>query len=616
MGALNLQHLLVGVSHECDVSPEKAELDALLSSGKCVRLTSSEINPMQMSQDEINRAVIGSLRMGGSLYGILEPELRAANPTVVLTQALCDVCAPSAKQVNAACGLFEDSISVINLEPHSLSDVAKSFVTVSRGVTGSTEAGENLAAKFHKDISRITSAVSAPGRKRPRSPRCVLLEWSDPLFDGGHWIPDMLAAAGGDQGWQSSGSKSKQIDPSVLADYDPDCILVACCGFDLGRNLEDAQKLWSKDWWRALRCVKEGRVFAADGNRYFARPGPSLVGGVAILARVMHDGVGSIVGALELTKLLPEEGLSWARVAPPASKAASNRIQDIEDACWHLHKEACERNDRFYIDPITGYQVMTEVAHKNRGRCCGCGCRHCPYSHAGVPLSERAARIKNAAWLHKATMDAAHADVLFWSGGKDSFLALRTLQRKDTSKSRLVVLLTTFDVNSRIIAHQDVSIETVVRQAKALGVSVVGVPLHPGRNYEEQVQAGLEVIRKGLAGIPVQRVCFGDLHLDQIRSWREKMLTPIVHATFGASSELHYPIWLTPYEELMADLVASGVQCRISAVPNKAPKGDLVVGAVYSPELAKQAKEIGWDSFGENGEFHSVVEPWIFEKAD
>ena len=173
MGHLKLQHLLVGVSHECDVSPEKSDLDELLAKGSCVRLTSSEINPMQMSQEEINTAVEGSLRMGDSLYGILESEFRAAKPTVVLTQALCNVCAPSAQQVAGACGRVDNASSVINLEPHTLSEVAETFITVSQAVTGSPASGKALASKFEADINRISCAVQG---RQSKAPRCVLLE--------------------------------------------------------------------------------------------------------------------------------------------------------------------------------------------------------------------------------------------------------------------------------------------------------------------------------------------------------------------------------------------------------------------------------------------------------
>ena len=179
---------------------------------------------------------------------------------------------------------------------------------------------------------------------------------------------------------------------------------------------------------------------------------------------------------------------------------------------------------------------MTEVAHKKRGKCCGCGCRHCPFNHANVPSTERAARIQQPAWLHKTSIEAEEVDVLFWSGGKDSYLALRSLLKEKGEARRGVVLMTTFDARTRIIAHQEVEIKTVVRQAETLGVSLVGAPLHPGRKYEEQLEQALRVAQKGLAGILITRVCFGDLHLEHIRSWREQQLTPVVREVCGPVS--------------------------------------------------------------------------------
>eukprot|EP00929_Paragymnodinium_shiwhaense_P038653 TRINITY_DN20404_c0_g1_i1.p1 TRINITY_DN20404_c0_g1~~TRINITY_DN20404_c0_g1_i1.p1 ORF type:complete len:617 (-),score=77.35 TRINITY_DN20404_c0_g1_i1:271-2121(-) len=296
---------------------------------------------------------------------------------------------------------------------------------------------------------------------------------------------------------------------------------------------------------------------------------------------------------------------------------------DIEDLCWTLHKQACDKGEKMYKDPATGYQVMTAVAHKQRGKCCGCGCRHCPYNHENVPADKRAARIKQPAWLYRSP-EAERAssaaplhdvDVLFWSGGKDSFLTLRALRKKGGPSTR-VVLLTTFDARSRIIAHQEVDIESVVKQAQALqnlGVyGLLGVPLHPGKRYDDLVAEAFRVAAKS---VRVRRLCFGDLHIEYIKRWREDRLKPLALDILGADVEMKYPVWKVPYDELMADFVASGVDCVVSAVPHPPPAGEgqeaLVVGARYGPELARAAETVGWDAFGENGEFHSVVRPWI-----
>lgn len=137
----------------------------------------------------------------------------------------------------------------------------------------------------------------------------------------------------------------------------------------------------------------------------------------------------------------------------------THKITDIEDF-FKLHQEACERGDTFYTDPVSGFLVFTEVAHKKRGKCCGSGCRHCPYNHVNVCDEQKLARIQQPAILCRGTSlkfspdSAAEIRVLFFSGGKDSFLTLRALAREMSDSAVGIVLLTTFDAPSRIIAHQ------------------------------------------------------------------------------------------------------------------------------------------------------------------
>eukprot|EP00976_Prorocentrum_cordatum_P090962 1188333-Prorocentrum_minimum.AAC.2 len=209
-----------------------------------------------------------------------------------------------------------------------------------------------------------------------------------------------------------------------------------------------------------------------------------------------------------------------------------SEIPDVEDVWRTAHEAACKAGQAKYIDPKTGYSVFTEAALLKRGRCCGCGCRHCPFHHENVSLEQRARRIQNPALLSGSLENATEVDVLFWSGGKDSFLALRELTRQgssDLGTSRVVVLLTTFEwgsftivirasaflaasvvllkwhstfittfpqVNSRQVAHQEVSIQQVVKQAEALAVPLVGVPLHARSStpYKERVRDGISLI--------------------------------------------------------------------------------------------------------------------------
>lgn len=260
------------------------------------------------------------------------------------------------------------------------------------------------------------------------------------------------------------------------------------------------------------------------------------------------------------------------------------------------HRRALKNGESSYIDPQTGFHVFTEIGLKRRGCCCGSGCRHCPYQHESMSLADRAARGKQPSWLTTDTAPAAPADVLFWSGGKDSFLALRALHREGLHP---IMLLTTFDVATRTVAHQEIHIDAVIRQAEHLGLPLLGVPLHPGETYMDRIRAACELVPR------IARLVFGDLHLLHIREWRG-----VAFREFAADRDaaLHFPVWGVPYDTLITDLEASGVTCEVSAVTGAA-EGFVAVGERFDRAMmARLPGDI--DPFGENGEFHTLVRVW------
>ena len=256
-----------------------------------------------------------------------------------------------------------------------------------------------------------------------------------------------------------------------------------------------------------------------------------------------------------------------------------------------IHLTAVAAGEKSYTDPNTGHLVFTEIGLSQRGKCCGCGCRHCPFDHEGIPLAQRASRIANPAWL---TDPAPGSEcILFWSGGKDSFLALRNLQRNGV---RNIALLTTFDLSSRIIAHQEIPIEHTVAQAEKLNVPLIGVPLVPQGDYVRQVERGLKLVPA------LKQLAFGDLHLEHIRDWRENAFEPWTRQ--GVS--LTFPVWHADYDELFADLQKSKASCLISAVTD--PRLEVFLGQHYDRDFLN-ALPTDIDRFGENGEFHTRLIP-------
>eukprot|EP00611_Tribonema_gayanum_P022490 TRINITY_DN4518_c0_g1_i1.p1 TRINITY_DN4518_c0_g1~~TRINITY_DN4518_c0_g1_i1.p1 ORF type:complete len:359 (+),score=48.15 TRINITY_DN4518_c0_g1_i1:53-1078(+) len=305
----SLRNSLVAVTHECDYPPEVVE--------RCTRITTSHINPAKLTQAEIDKRVKGSLAVGHSLYGIDQDKLREADPTVVLTQALCDVCAVSYPIVVGVCArVLGDHPRVISIEPTCLSDVIASVRTVGRE-GGAEEEADEVARGLEAGFEKIKEAVKGLPR-----PKVAFLEWTDPLFNGGHWVPDLLDIAGADYTLAKTKERSIQITPETLAASDPDIILVAPCGFDSTRAHDDAQHLWQHDWWTQLRAVRDGKVYAMDGNAYYARPGPRLLQGCGIIARLIHgESVGQTLGE----ELAPRH---WKQVQAPSAA----QLQAIVDA--------------------------------------------------------------------------------------------------------------------------------------------------------------------------------------------------------------------------------------------------------------------------------------------
>jgi ATP-binding cassette subfamily B (MDR/TAP) protein 1 len=381
----------------------------------------------------------------------------------------------------------------------------------------------------------------------------------------------------------------------------------------LKRNVRDA--LRANHRFSSLSSYSQNTIYAADGNTYFAYPGPNLVGGTAILARCAYQDQPTVLKAIDKlassSVSIFDSCSGWHRV----DFGAIDDIDDVEDLVKHdfssLHDKACAADDLTYTDPETGYSVMTEVAHKKRGTCCGSGCRHCPFKHENV--KDKSNRIQQPAFMYEGESEIFSVTkhktikVLFFSGGKDSFLALRAQVREYKERPFGLVLLTTFDAQTRVIAHQNVHIDEVLRQSRHLDISLVGIPMHRESRepYVNRISRGLEVIQSKY-GSKVSALIFGDLHLAHIKSWRDKELGAL-------GFELEYPLWQIPYPVLLNDLEKSRVTFKVSATT----KNGLSVGTSYTRQVHDEIQNdltSSRDGFGENGEFHTIAQIWLVER--
>jgi iron complex transport system substrate-binding protein len=274
--ALGLRSSLVGVTHECDYPADVVHLP---------RVTRTLI-PHDAASREIDALVRERLKTDRALYTLDMPALEMLAPDLIVTQALCDVCAVAEAEVTAAACALPGRPTVVNLEPSTLDDVFACIGAVAEAA-GVEAYGRDVVAGLRARVE----AVAARGRTMTTRPTVGVLEWIDPPFSSGHWTPELIALAGGRPVLGTAGERSRTLDWDAVRAADPDVLLVACCGFDVPRTRRDLPLLASQPGFDTLRCVQNGRLYVTDGNAYFSRPGPRLVDSLEILAHAIDPGV-------------------------------------------------------------------------------------------------------------------------------------------------------------------------------------------------------------------------------------------------------------------------------------------------------------------------------------
>lgn len=272
--ALGLEGQLVGVTHECDY-PEAA-LDK-------PRLTSSNIDHSGSSPAQIDRHIKENLHQGSSIYRLDRRLLEELDPQLVITQELCEVCAVSFKEVERAVKELYGDRRVISLDPVNLQEVLGNILTVGRA-TGAEPRARELVAALQARIDRIVALTSNVTSR----PRVYCMEWFDPPYSAGHWVPGMAEMAGGIEALGRPEESSRAVSWDEVLAAEPEYILLMPCGYDLPETIERARQVSFPPQWRDLPAVKIGRVYAVNGSAYYNRPGPRLVDGLEIMAQILH----------------------------------------------------------------------------------------------------------------------------------------------------------------------------------------------------------------------------------------------------------------------------------------------------------------------------------------
>lgn len=265
---------LVGVSHECNY-PEPVNRKA--------RVTACEIYGGDIASSDIDRWVSERLSRGEDLFTLDERLLQALRPEVILTQRLCDVCAPAFGSVAALAATLPGPPRVVNLEPATLEDIFGNIATVAE-VIGAAEAKEEVLKSLRDRVEFVRRAAAAA----THIPRVAILEWVDPVFCCGHWTPELVEIAAGREVLGNPGQDSVRRSWDEVSASNPEILIVACCGHTAARARADWEQVSRPSEIQQMPAVRAGRVWFADGNAYFSRPGPRVVDALEIVAEIVH----------------------------------------------------------------------------------------------------------------------------------------------------------------------------------------------------------------------------------------------------------------------------------------------------------------------------------------
>ena len=272
--ALGLMDQVVGVSHECDFPKQASQRP---------RVTQCPVHGAALPSIEVDDWVRRALRENGTIYTIDEPLLRTLQPDVILTQRLCDVCAVGYTTVAKLAQTLPGPPRVVNLEPTSLADIFDDIRRVAE-TCDVLERAEKLIENLSERVENVRErAATIPGR-----PRCFLMEWVDPPFCSGHWGPELVEIAGGQDSLGRKHQPSAQIDWQQVLDARPEIMVLAICGYDVDRARRDYKLLRRFPGFGSIPAANSGQVYVVNASAYFARPGPRIVDSLEILAGILH----------------------------------------------------------------------------------------------------------------------------------------------------------------------------------------------------------------------------------------------------------------------------------------------------------------------------------------
>jgi iron complex transport system substrate-binding protein len=336
--ALGLADSIVGITHECDYPPEVKSKPVVVRA----------VLPIEtMSQSEIDLAVAERMRLGQSLYQIDEQLLRELAPDLILTQDLCQVCAPSGNEVSQVIEALPKAPEILWLTPQSLNGIFDNVRELGTATDRVAEA-DALINGCNARLEQLASRTKSVSQR----PRVFCMEWLDPVFASGHWVPELVKIAGGVDELGKERGESVRVPWDRIVEWAPEVLIIMPCGFNLQQTMKQVWDVFGRQTrmpFFDLPAVRNNRVYAVDANAYFARPGPRVVEGAELLAKLIHP---------ELFDSKPD-------------------ASDFQQVDVGLLKGSLNEEKDYYFE--NGFMVFTASYLRRRGYCCGSACRNCPY---------------------------------------------------------------------------------------------------------------------------------------------------------------------------------------------------------------------------------------------
>ncbi|MFS8571311.1 MAG: cobalamin-binding protein [Thermaerobacter sp.] len=272
--ALGLGERVCGVTHECDYPPDARTKRVLVQPA---------FDPSRLTAREIDALVSRLAREGKSVYEVDQAAIQELEPDMIITQTLCEVCAVASDHLAGILPLLEPRPAVVALHPHTLGDILDDIRRV-----GDAAGVPAVAAALVEDLQRRIDAVRERAAQVHERPRVACIEWYDPPYTGGHWVPEMVELAGGTPVLSQVGQPSRRVLWEQVVEAAPDVLVLMPCGYDTERALAEAGALTALPGWHDLPAVRTGRVYAVNAHAYFNRPGPRIVDGLEMLAWILH----------------------------------------------------------------------------------------------------------------------------------------------------------------------------------------------------------------------------------------------------------------------------------------------------------------------------------------